>query len=313
MIELSLENKVAVVTGSGRGLGSSYALALAAAGASVVVNDVDADAAAETVRLIEAAGGRATAVIAPVGGTDTACQLVDAAVTTFGSLDIMVTNAGVLRDRVTWKMSDEDFDAVITTHLRGTFLCGREAIVRMREQGTGGRLILIGSPAGQLGSFGQANYAAAKAGIVAMARTWSLELARDKITANAVVPTAMTAMTATIPMYTQWAQDFAEGKPLPPLARRDHALGGPEDVAPLIVWLASEASSDVTGQALGIGGDRLTLYSHPAELANELHDGGWTPQAIDTAWRSQFAAQAQPSGPTSRPDPASAQEDGHAR
>lgn len=312
MTSINLQGKAAVVTGSGRGLGREYALALAAAGASVVVNDIDEDAATETMRMISEAGGRAVSVVAPVGDTETAQLLVETAVESFGSLDIMVTNAGVLRDRVSWKMSDSDFDTVITTHLRGTFVCGREAIVQMRKQKVGGRLILIGSPAGQLGSFGQTNYAAAKAGIVAMARTWSLELARDRITANAVIPTAMTAMTATIPMYAQWAKDFEEGRALPPEARRDHALGGPEDVAPLIVWLGSEASAEVTGQAIGIGGDRLTLYSHPSELRNELHDGGWTPEAIDKVWRSRLADHAQPSGPIERIDPAQVQAAGDA-
>ena len=307
-----LAEQSAIVTGSGRGLGREYALGLAAAGSAVVVNDVDVDAAEETAELIRSMGGRATVVVAPVGSTETARKLVDAAVQEFGRLDTLVTNAGILRDRVTWKMDEDDFDAVISTHLRGTFLCGREAIKHMREQGKGGRLILIGSPAGQFGSFGQANYAAAKAGIVALARTWSLELARDRITANTVVPTAMTAMTATIPMYSQWAADFAEGKTLPPLARREHALGGPEDVVPLVVWLASKAAADVTGQALGIGGDRLTLYSHPTELLNELHDGRWTPEAIGEVWKTRLKASTQPSGPMPRPAPESVRGASHA-
>lgn len=303
MSAITLEGKVAIVTGSGGGLGQAYAIALAAAGSAVVVNDVNEAAAHDTVAQITAAGGRAVAVVAPVGSTETAQLLVQTAVSEFGGLDTFVSNAGILRDRVSWKMSDSDFDAVIETHLRGTFVCGREAITHMRAQGRGGSLILIGSPAGQLGSFGQTNYAAAKAGIVAMARTWSLELARDKITANAVIPTAMTAMTATIPIYAQWAQDFADGKPLPPLARQDHALGAPSDVAPLVVWLASDAAADVTGQAIGIGGDRLTLYSHPTELANELHDGGWTPDTINDTWQATLRSQAQPSGPIPRPAP----------
>src|SRR5690625_3699827 len=214
-----LTGKVVIITGSGRGLGKAYALWLAKRGASIVVNDLDEQGANDTTQEILAAGGKAIAVVAPVGDTEAAEQLVSAAVSAFGRLDALIANAGVLRDRVSWKMSDEDFDLVIRTHLRGTFLCGREAIRHLREQGTGGRLIVIGSPAGQLGSFGQSNYAAAKAGLVAMARTWSMELARDKITANAVVPTAMTAMTATIPMYAQWAKDFEEGRALPPEAR----------------------------------------------------------------------------------------------
>ena len=298
-----LTGKVVIVTGSGRGLGKAYARWLAKRGASIVVNDLDEQSTNDTTQDILAAGGKATAVVAPVGDTEAAQQLVSAAVSTFGRLDALVANAGVLRDRVSWKMSDEDFDLVVKTHLRGTFLCGREVIKYLREQGTGGRLIVIGSPAGQLGSFGQSNYAAAKAGLVAMARTWSMELARDNITANAVIPTAMTAMTATIPIYKDWAEQFEQGQELPPLARQEHALGSPEDVAPLLEWLISDASANVTGQAIGIGGDRLTLYSHPTELVNEIHDGGWSASGINAAWSQSMASQAQPSGPIPRPAP----------
>jgi len=294
---IRLDGKVAIVTGAGRSLGRAYALALADAGAAVVVNDVDATTAGATVDDIRAAGGKATAVVAPVGPTETADALVAAAVQEFGRLDILVANAGVLRDRVLWKMGDDDFDAVIDTHLRGSFTTGRAAATHMREAGDGGRIILIGSPAGQYGSFGQTNYAAAKAGLVAMARTWSLELARAGITANAVIPTALSPMTATIPQYTQVYEDYVAGKGIPVEYRRDHALGTPEDVASLIVWLSSDEASEVTGQAIGIGGDRLTLYSHPAALRKLDHDGGWSPEEIDTAWRSELAAQAQHSGP----------------
>jgi NAD(P)-dependent dehydrogenase (short-subunit alcohol dehydrogenase family) len=291
-----LDGRVAIVTGSGRGLGRAYAEQLAAAGAAVVVNDIDGETASAVVDGIAAQGGRATAVVAPVGSSDVATELVDAARSSFGRLDIVVSNAGVLRDRVLWKMSDEDFDLVVSTHLRGTFTLGRAAATAMREQGDGGRLILIGSPAGQLGSFGQTNYAAVKAGLVAMARTWSLELARDRITANVVVPTAMTAMTGTIPIYTELYERFLRGEPLPRAVRRDHALGAPEDVAPLVVWLASDLAADVTGQAIGIGGDRLTMYAHPSEAAVEYSDGGWTPEQIAEVWRTEFERHRQPAG-----------------
>ncbi|NUL45622.1 SDR family oxidoreductase [Cellulosimicrobium funkei] len=299
-----LEGRAAIVTGAGRSLGKAYALALAEAGAAVVVNDLDPETAEATAAEIRAAGGRAETVVAAVGTAQAAQRLVDTALSAFGRLDVLVANAGALRDRVLWKMTDEDFDLVVSSHLRGAFTCGRAAAVAMREQGEGGRIILIGSPAGQFGSFGQTNYAAAKAGLVAMARTWSLELARASVTVNTVVPTALSPMTATIPAYTQVYEEYLQGRPIPAEYRRDHALGSPEDVAPLIVWLASEASAGVTGQALGLGGDRLTLYSHPDVLRTLDRDGGWSPDAIDAAWRRDLADQAQASGPRSAREPA---------
>jgi NAD(P)-dependent dehydrogenase (short-subunit alcohol dehydrogenase family) len=266
---MRLDGKVAIVTGAARGLGRAYAQALAAAGAQVVVNDLDgAEQVAEAIGGIAAPGA--------VGSTETAEALVARAVEAYGRLDVMVTNAGVLRDRVLWKMTDEDFDLVVQTHLRGTFTCARAAAIRFREQGEGGRIIVVGSPAGQYGNFGQTNYAAAKAGIVAFARTWAMELARANVTVNAIVPTAWTQMTASIPIY----EPLVGRDEFPPEVRRDHALGRPEDCAPLVVYLASEVAAGVTGQAIGIGGDRLSLYSHPGEIAHELRDGGWTPDAI---------------------------------
>lgn len=291
-----LEGRVAVVTGSGRGLGRAYAIALADAGAAVVVNDVDDAAARETVDLIAAAGGRAVAEIVPVGDTAAADGLVARAVETFGRLDVMCTNAGVLRDKVLWKMSDEDFDLVVHTHLRGTFTCARAAAVHMRERGGGGRLILVGSPAGQRGNFGQTNYAAAKAGIVAFARTWALELSRAAITVNAIVPTAWTQMTATIPAYASLVDRIAAGEPLPAEVRQAHAVGMPADSAPLVVFLASDAASAITGQAIGIGGDRLTMWSHPQEIAAAFMDGGWTAEEIATNWSTTVGAAAQSYG-----------------
>src|SRR5215207_606733 len=266
---MRLDGKVAIVTGAGRGLGRAYAEALAQAGASVVVNDLEG---AEEVAA--AIGG--VAAPGPVGSAATADMLVATAVEAFGRLDVMVTNDGVLRDKLLWKMSDEFFDLVVETHLRGTFTCARAAAIRFREQGEGGRIVVVGSPAGQYGNFGQTNYAAAKAGIVAFARTWALELARARITVNAIVPTAWTRMTETIPIYAP----LVGRDEFPAEVRQQHALGTPEDCAPLVVFLASDAGAAVTGQAIGIGGDRLSLYSHPAEVAFELREGGWSAEAI---------------------------------
>ncbi|MEW1841677.1 SDR family oxidoreductase, partial [Nonomuraea angiospora] len=241
---------------------------------------------------ITAAGGRAVGVVAAVGGTAAADHLIGASVREFGRLDVLITNAGILRDRVLWKMSDEDFDDVVNVHLRGTFTCARAAAVRMREQGTGGRLILVGSPAGQRGNFGQTNYAAAKAGIVAMARTWAMELARAGITVNAVIPVAATEMTKTIPAFAPVIEESERtGEPLPAWLRRDEGLGTVEDVTGLITYLASDDAKGVTGQAIGVGGDRLALWAHPKEKAVAYADGGWSAEAIAGQWHTGVGAE----------------------
>lgn len=282
-----LSGKVAVVTGSGRGLGLAYAKALAAAGAAVVVNDVDADVAEHTVTGITTAGGHAVAEVVPVGTAEAADRLVGRAVEEFGRLDIMCTNAGILRDRTLKNMSDEDFDLVIETHLRGTFTCGRAAAARFREQGGGGRILVVGSPAGQEGNFGQTNYAGAKAAIAAICWTWALELARDQVTVNAVIPVALTRMVATIPALREVAEAVERGEPIPAAMRRS-GLGQPEDVAPLVVFLASDEAANVTGQCIGIGGDKLSLWSRPAEIVQAFREGGWSAEAIAESFDPVF-------------------------
>ena len=271
---MDLSGKVAIVTGSGRGLGLAYAQELARAGAAVVINDVDA----------------AVAEVVPVGTSEAAQALVDRAVEEFGRLDILVNNAGILRDTTLWKMTDEQFDAVITTHLRGTFTCTRAAAIRLREQGEGGRIICVGSPTGQVGNFGQTNYAAAKAGIVGMVRTWAMELARAEITVNAIVPVAATAMTETVPFLKPYVDALEAGEPLPPFARQQLGFGRPQDAAGLVAFLASDEAAGITGQAIGIGGDRLALWSHPSEVVVEFADGtGWSADAIAGTWEKTFA------------------------
>ena len=277
---MTLAGKVAIITGSGRGLGLAYAKELARQGAAVVINDVDEATADAAVREIQDAGGRATGVTAFVGSTETADALVEAAVSTFGRLDIVVTTAGVLRDTVLWKMSDDDFDTVINVHLRGTFTTVRAAASYMRANEIAGRVICIGSPTGQRGNFGQTNYAAAKAGIVGMVRTWALELSRAGITANAVIPVAATAMTATVPYFAAAVEADAAGEPMPDFFRHDLGFGTSDDVAGLIAFLASDASARVTGQAIGIGGDRIQLWSHPEPVATAYREGGWTADAL---------------------------------
>jgi NAD(P)-dependent dehydrogenase (short-subunit alcohol dehydrogenase family) len=288
---MNLEGKVAVVTGSGRGIGRAYAEALAEAGAAVVINDVDGDVAEATVADITRSGGRAVAEVVPVGSSDSADRLVNRAVEAFGRLDVMCTNAGILRDKTLWKMTDDDFDAVIETHLRGTFTCARAAAIRMREQNEGGRIVVVSSIAGQRGNFGQTNYAAAKAGIAAFARTWAMELAKFQITVNAIVPNAITRMIASIPGMGPLVEQAERGEPLPDLIRKGMGMGLPQDVAPLLVFLASDAAKDVTGQCIGLGGDKLSLWSHPHEIRMAYRDGGWTADAIAEIWSSSVGQQ----------------------
>ena len=155
---------------------------------------------------------------------------------------------------------------------------------------------MVGSPAGQRGNFGQTNYAAAKAGIVAFARTWAMELARSEITVNAIVPTAWTRMTASIPIYEPLVERAEAGEPLPREVRQAHAIGTPEDSAALVVFLASDAAANVTGQAIGIGGDRLSMWSHPTEVAAAFSEGGWTPDQIAESWAATVGAAEQTYG-----------------
>ena len=255
---IRLDGRAVVITGAGQGIGRCAALALAKAGGSIVVNDIDAAAAEAVVAEIAASGGRAVAAVAAIGTAEAADLCVNAALDAFGRLDVMACNAGILRDRVLWNTTDEDFDAVVATHLRGTFTCARAAARHFREQGEGGGLILVSSMAGQRGNFGQTAYAAAKAGIAAFARTWSMELARANVTVNAIVPNAMTAMTATVPIlkpYTEMTQGNI------PFVKR----------------------------VIGLGGDRLSVWAHPVEAAHAFRPGGWSAEAIADAVETDLA------------------------
>ncbi|MFF0988804.1 SDR family NAD(P)-dependent oxidoreductase [Kocuria nitroreducens] len=298
-----LAGKVAVVTGSGQGLGLAYAQELARQGAAVVINDVDQATAENAVAAITAAGGRAVAVVAPVGSTETATALVQGAVDAFGRLDILVTNAGVLRDKSLLKMTDEDFDLVIQVHLRGTFTCAREAYRYFKDNAVPGRIITIGSPTGQYGNFGQTNYAAAKAGIVGMVRTWALEMRKAGVTANTVIPVAATAMTETIPFFTAAVAADRRGEPMPEFFRKELGFGTAADVAGLIAYLASDDAAHITGQAIGAGGDRLQVFTHPRPVATEYRDGGWSFEALREAMPAILEGNLQPVGETLPPLP----------
>lgn len=279
---MSLDGKVAIVTGSGAGLGLAYAQELARQGASVVINDVNQETADAAVASITEAGGKAVAAVVPVGTSEAADQLVKTAVDTFGGLDILVNNAGILRDKSLLKMSDEDFDLVINVHLKGTFTCVRAAYAYFKENGVAGRIVCIGSPTGQRGNFGQTNYAAAKAGIVGMVRTWALEMKRAGVMVNAVIPVAATAMTKTVPFFQKAVEADERGEAMPSFFRHDLGFGTADDVAGLIAFLSSPEADGITGQAIGVGGDRLQVWSHPEPVATEYHEGGWDYATMQT-------------------------------
>jgi 3-oxoacyl-[acyl-carrier protein] reductase len=234
-----LQGKVAAVTGSGAGLGRAYALALAAAGADVVINDVRDQAVDTVVQEIVEAGGRAVGVVGSVADTATADGLVAKALEAFGRFDIMVNNAGIGRPAMLWKMSDQDWLDVISVNLTGVYYCTRAAARHLREQGSG-RIINITSAAGIEGSTGQINYAAAKAGVIGLTKSAAKELARYGVTVNAVSPVAATEMTEKIRTDPKFLEISMARLPMKRFAE-------PEEVASVIVFLASDAASYMTG------------------------------------------------------------------
>jgi len=246
-----LENRVALVTGAGRGIGAATAQRLATEGAAVAVADIDQEVAEEAAQTIRAAGGQAIAVACDVSRRAEVAAMVERTVSEFSRLDILVTCAGLIRDNLVHKMSEEDWDLVIDTHLKGSFLCAQAAQAVMVPQ-KAGRIILISSTSA-LGNRGQANYSAAKMGIQGLAKTLALELGRYQITCNVVAPgfieTRMTEATAARMgvSFEQLTEGFAATNPIP-------RTGQPEDVAGAIAFFASDDASYVTGQVLYVRG-----------------------------------------------------------
>jgi NAD(P)-dependent dehydrogenase (short-subunit alcohol dehydrogenase family) len=276
-----LEGKVAVITGAGRGIGRGEALLFAEHGARVVANDLggewdgtgrDTRAATEVVEEIRGRGNEAVPHFEDISDPDGASSLVRTAIETWGRMDVLVNNAGILRDRMVFNMSVEEWDSVIKVHLRGHFLMTHLACAHWRDRaksgdGVSGRIINTSSTSGLLGNVGQSNYGAAKAGIAAFTQIVAMEMQRYGVTVNAVAPGARTRMTE---------KTFGE---IPGVTEGFDALA-PENIAPLVAFLASDAAEGITGQVFGIAGGLVELYEGWTPISSVTKDERWTPEEL---------------------------------
>lgn len=266
-----LEGKIVAVTGAGRGIGRAIALDAAKAGAKVVVADYgvsmdgtepSSEIADGVVAEIKAAGGEAIAVASDVSKMEGGASVVTAAMDTWGRIDGCVCVAGILRERMLFNMTEEEFDAVVAVHLKGTFTVYRAASAVMRKQEGGGSLVAFTSGVWALGSVAQANYAAAKGGIVSLSYSAAVGLERYGVRANVIAPVARTRMSANVP--SQLAEN-----------------GDPEDISPMAVYLLSDHAKDLTGQVYSVVGNKIAVWSQPREVRAMYNEGRWTPEAID--------------------------------
>ncbi|MDD9960639.1 MAG: SDR family NAD(P)-dependent oxidoreductase [Gammaproteobacteria bacterium] len=277
-----LAGKRMVITGSSRGLGRGFAAASAAAGASVIVNGTNETVLSETAEAIRAAGGKVVAVPGSVAEPAVAKALVRTCVERFGGIDVMVNNAGIVRDRTLLKMTAEEWDAVIEVHLRGAFLCTQQAALAMREAG-GGHIIQVISASGLSGGFGQGNYAAAKEGMIGLMRTALLEFSRFNIRNNALWPIGQTDMTQVV-FERARAAAAQQGEPPPdPVAM---GFGTPDEVAAGLVWLASDGAAHFNGQILTFNGRKTGLWTHPAERHAAFRDAPWSADDLDAYYKN---------------------------
>lgn len=277
-VNLELENKVAIVTGGGGGIGREIALALAAEGASVVVNDIGVSLtgnggsdspAEETCGLITQKGGKAVISNDSVSSWKSAQLIIQKALDTFGKIDIVINNAGILRDTIFHKMDPSDWEDVVNVHLNGGFYVSRAAAPYFREQSSGAYVHMT-STSGLIGNFGQANYSAAKLGIAGLSKSISLDMGRFNVRSNCIAPFAWSRMTSSIPASTD-----AEKERVERLKKMT-----PETNAPLAVFLASGAAKDVTGQIFSARLNELFIYNQSRPIKSVHSDKGWTPQEI---------------------------------
>ena len=278
-----LDGKVAIVTGAGRGIGRGEALELAREGARVVVNELDADAGQAVVDEIVAAGGEAVLDTGDCSEESTARGLVTTALDTWGKLDALVNNAGILRDRTIAKMSADEWDAVIKVHLRGHFLPTQAACAHWKDAGTGGRIVCTASSSGLLGNFGQTNYGAAKAGIAAFSTIVAMEMARYGVRCNAIAPAARTRMTESA--YGAFKDMSADDE------GETFDFWHPDNVAPLVAYLCSDAAGTISGKVFGVQGDAVELYQPFTSVAViQNHDTRFTAEGIAARAHELFEA-----------------------
>jgi NAD(P)-dependent dehydrogenase (short-subunit alcohol dehydrogenase family) len=273
-----LKDKVIVITGAGGGIGRDFALAMSAKGAKVVVNDVGASVSGEgksagpaqkVVDEIKAKGGQAVASTDSVAEWEAANRIIKTAIDSFGKIDVVVNNAGILRDRFFFNMSVEEWKAVIDVHLNGSFYVARAAAPYFKSQNSG-RYINMTSTSGLVGNFGQANYAAAKLGIVGLSKSMALDMAKYKVTSNCISPFAWSRMIGTIPADTPDQQARLEK-----IKKMET-----NKIAPLAVYLASDAAQEVTGQIFAVRANELFLMSQNRPLRSVARSEGWTPESI---------------------------------
>jgi NAD(P)-dependent dehydrogenase (short-subunit alcohol dehydrogenase family) len=273
-----LEGKVIVVTGAGGGIGRDIALAMAREGARVVVNDIgasvagegsDAGPAQQVVNEIGAAGGQAVANTDSVSESRSAARIVSAALDTFGRIDGVVNNAGILRDRFFHKMGDEEWDAVIKVHLYGSYYVSRAAAPHFKEQQSG-VYVHMTSTSGLIGNFGQANYSAAKLGIAALSKSIALDMQKFNVRSNCIAPFAWSRMTGSIPTETDAEKQRVE--------RMKQMT--PAKIAPLAVCLASEAAADTNGQIFAVRNNEIFLISQPRPVRSVHRSEGWSPETV---------------------------------
>jgi 3-oxoacyl-[acyl-carrier protein] reductase len=270
-----LDGKVAVVTGSGTGLGRAYAMGLAKAGAKVVVNSRTASNVANVVDEIRKMGGTAEGCAVSVASMEGAREIIQKAVDGFGRIDILVNNAGITVRKLLADMTEQDFDEVIATNLKGTFACTRHAVPHMMKQGWG-RIINMSSGS-IIGQEGNTSYASSKGGVLSISLTWAVELARYGITCNAIRTSAATRLSEK--RREQVKQAALERHEQPP-SDADLGYYKPEEAAPLVVFLASDEAGWINGQFICIDGPRLAICEHTHHAKTAIMPGGWTPELL---------------------------------